>query len=441
MTDPIAGLDDVPWKSLTHAYGPAEDTPHLLRRLAEGDADEETWGELFASLTHQGTVYAASAAAAPFLIALTQVATGEDLHALLDMLEPIAAGASDEEPVAERCKRAAEAGLARYVELLAHGNPTVRSLAAKLVARFPQRAKEWRAPLEGAIDRERDAAARVELITSYDAIVERDDLVAHERLRALARDEDGSVAARASLSLVKIAAADEGSGRPYRGGGYAPSRAWLDAIVHELAAPARKYAIFPVRDVLRATPATARAALFEAILSGADRSNHRVHAFDLGRAMLWLAFGAAIGGAARKPNPFVFVQSLDFRMPWDTGGGSPETMERLPKVLHWRKPNEREPLAEWTCTPYVHTWDFPRPDYWKEPPTSGALLGVEIVPPCRAEHFTTDQRRVVERLATWDDYWRTDSDLPMVYGLPALRRELAALVGIKRGTKKPWWRP
>jgi hypothetical protein len=68
----LEGLDDVPWGTFQHAYGPAEDVPGLLRRLASGDA-EALW-ELYGNIWHQGTVYEATAHAVPFLIALASAA-------------------------------------------------------------------------------------------------------------------------------------------------------------------------------------------------------------------------------------------------------------------------------------------------------------------------------------------------------------------------------
>lgn len=43
--------------------------------------------------------------------------------------------------------------------------------------------------------------------------------------------------------------------------------------------------------------------------------------------------------------------------------------------------------------------------------------------------LTTDERRALAWLVGWDLFWRTDSDLPTVYGLPARRDEAAALLG------------
>lgn len=103
----LAGLDEIDWSALSHAYGSAEDIPDLLRRLAgagsaankageaygidetddageaANDADEII-GDLWSSICHQGSVYSASVAAAPFLaqIAAAGVATVAALHLL-----------------------------------------------------------------------------------------------------------------------------------------------------------------------------------------------------------------------------------------------------------------------------------------------------------------------------------------------------------------------
>ncbi|MFI6053213.1 hypothetical protein ACIBCO_24410 [Streptomyces violascens] len=64
-----AELDDVQWRSLTHAYGSAEDVPGLIRALYEADEGtvDEAIYELYGNIHHQGTVYPASAPAVPFL--------------------------------------------------------------------------------------------------------------------------------------------------------------------------------------------------------------------------------------------------------------------------------------------------------------------------------------------------------------------------------------
>ncbi|MFJ4685756.1 hypothetical protein [Streptomyces sp. NPDC088789] len=64
-----AELDTVPWHSLTHAYGSAEDVPELIRAVYSEDAEvaDEALTELFGTVHHQGSVYPASAPSVPFL--------------------------------------------------------------------------------------------------------------------------------------------------------------------------------------------------------------------------------------------------------------------------------------------------------------------------------------------------------------------------------------
>ncbi|WP_377271680.1 hypothetical protein [Peterkaempfera sp. SMS 1(5)a] len=61
------------WSALNHAYGSASDLPGLFDEIGDPDAADVAWEDLWASLYHQGTVYAASFAALP---ALTDIATG-----------------------------------------------------------------------------------------------------------------------------------------------------------------------------------------------------------------------------------------------------------------------------------------------------------------------------------------------------------------------------
>jgi hypothetical protein len=68
----LEGLDRVDWARLTHAYGPASDTPDHIRRLASSRASQRkaARGTLYSTIFHQGTRYPATAAAAPFLFEL-----------------------------------------------------------------------------------------------------------------------------------------------------------------------------------------------------------------------------------------------------------------------------------------------------------------------------------------------------------------------------------
>ncbi|MFI1928429.1 hypothetical protein [Streptomyces sp. NPDC020377] len=67
--DLLAGLDDIDWAALGHAYGSAEDVPGQLRTVCGPDqeARENAFRSLFSNIFHQGTRYSASPYAVPFL--------------------------------------------------------------------------------------------------------------------------------------------------------------------------------------------------------------------------------------------------------------------------------------------------------------------------------------------------------------------------------------
>ncbi|MFF3617138.1 HEAT repeat domain-containing protein [Streptomyces sp. NPDC002580] len=164
LVHPLDGLDARAWSSLSHAYGSAEDVPDLLRALAGADSDEadEALSELYGNVLHQGTVYAASAEAVPFLagIAVAGHRTA-DLLALLGAL----AESQDEWGVATGAVRAAVAGqLPSLLPLLASPDPEVRRTAAWTVSHT--RAATLALPaLRTRWDEEPEPAVRAEILT------------------------------------------------------------------------------------------------------------------------------------------------------------------------------------------------------------------------------------------------------------------------------------
>jgi hypothetical protein len=75
----MLALDDPQWSRLSHAYGPAADTPGLLRTLASSTLparayEDEPWFSLWSSLCHQGDVYDASYAAVPHIVEIAVTA-------------------------------------------------------------------------------------------------------------------------------------------------------------------------------------------------------------------------------------------------------------------------------------------------------------------------------------------------------------------------------
>jgi hypothetical protein len=130
-------LDDlvrVDWAGLTHAYGPADDLPGLLRGLAQGDDD--ALYELYGNIWHQGTVYPATAYAVPYLIRLLD-GPDSDTAGILGLLDEIARARAGREDAAAHL--AVAAGLPSYLRLLAaHPEQGVRAAVAATIGALGQ---------------------------------------------------------------------------------------------------------------------------------------------------------------------------------------------------------------------------------------------------------------------------------------------------------------
>ncbi|HEY9371577.1 PBS lyase, partial [Streptomyces sp.] len=87
----LAGIDEVDWASLGHAYGPADDVPALLRGLASDDPDirETALDGLYGAVHHQGDVYDATLACIPFLLELVADPGVRDRGGIVELLTSI----------------------------------------------------------------------------------------------------------------------------------------------------------------------------------------------------------------------------------------------------------------------------------------------------------------------------------------------------------------
>ncbi len=128
-------LDEVPWPTLTHAYGSAADVPDLLRALASGDPDEReaALSELHGSVWHQGTVYPATPHVVPFLLELLAEPELEGKAGLLHYLGQLARGEAEEPGLAARVGEAVRRGTPIYEVLQDDPAPDVRPAAALLL--------------------------------------------------------------------------------------------------------------------------------------------------------------------------------------------------------------------------------------------------------------------------------------------------------------------
>lgn len=63
------GIGDIAWGNLEHAYGSVADVPGWwVAGLWDPSTAADCLGELYGSITHQGSRYSATSAAVPFLV-------------------------------------------------------------------------------------------------------------------------------------------------------------------------------------------------------------------------------------------------------------------------------------------------------------------------------------------------------------------------------------
>jgi HEAT repeat protein len=122
----LAGLDDVAWHELTHAYGSAEDVPEMLRAAAAPDEETADAGvsDLYGSVLHQGSVYSSTPVVLPFVLDIAADPRSQCRYLLVGFVgTAVASGdARIRDVVANRADR--------LVELLADEDDKVREMAA-----------------------------------------------------------------------------------------------------------------------------------------------------------------------------------------------------------------------------------------------------------------------------------------------------------------------
>ncbi|RPF22530.1 hypothetical protein [Myceligenerans xiligouense] len=163
--DPLAGLDDVEWEWLVHAYGAAKDVPAGLRALRSPDEQvrHDALVNLGSSVTHQGSRYSASAPVARFIVEVVLAPDALDRERLLEFLCALAVGIDDDRlpagvPIAEWRDEAAQVEAEREV-LVAHA----AQWADSEMKRGRERELWLRNPFSGL-------AASPDTVAAYDAV-------------------------------------------------------------------------------------------------------------------------------------------------------------------------------------------------------------------------------------------------------------------------------
>ncbi|KAH7130937.1 hypothetical protein EDB81DRAFT_696071 [Dactylonectria macrodidyma] len=183
--DPLAGLDSVSWSQLSHAYGPADDVPELLRQLQSDDPEiyMTAGDELVSTIYHQGSRYSSSIAAVPFLYSLLDIEATKGRGFLLQIITHLAVGSPEwsvpkgidvakwQARVREiqepgycahefRTYEAAERGLPSILRCLEDESPNMRATAAFSLAFFLRESGKTTVALSNLFDREIHANVR-----------------------------------------------------------------------------------------------------------------------------------------------------------------------------------------------------------------------------------------------------------------------------------------
>ncbi|MFF1919597.1 HEAT repeat domain-containing protein [Streptomyces sp. NPDC058221] len=144
----FAGIDEVDWASMEHAYGPADDVPGLLQGLASADPAEREGAldGMYGAVHHQGDVYACTLACIPFLFELVEDPSVPDRGGIVELLTSIGGIDldDDEDEIDEEeiegaanyamAAAAVSAGAGVFFALMADDDPGVRVSAPLALA-------------------------------------------------------------------------------------------------------------------------------------------------------------------------------------------------------------------------------------------------------------------------------------------------------------------
>src|SRR5258706_11829630 len=167
----LEGLDDINWQRLTHAYGPANDVPELIRNLTSPAPDirEQALEGLRSTIWHQVTIYEATAYAVPFLIELLENQTIHCRDEILIDLAHLAHGspaydAQEADDWVNNTHNAVARGIAVYLNLLTESDPRVRRSVPFILYMLPECASEVIPVLHRHLMRECDPQVKAHLL-------------------------------------------------------------------------------------------------------------------------------------------------------------------------------------------------------------------------------------------------------------------------------------
>ncbi|MEE1767511.1 PBS lyase [Streptomyces sp. JV185] len=198
----FAGIDEVDWASMEHAYGPAGDVPAMLRGLASADPAEreQALDGMYGAVHHQGDVYACTLASIPFLFELVADPGIQDRGSIVELLTSIGGidlDEDDEDEIDEdeiegaanyaMAATAVTAGAGVFFELMTDEDPGVRLCAPLALAALHGHPGRVLALLRERLPIEPDEEVRLALVEAAGRLALRHRLLAGEAAAWLSR--------------------------------------------------------------------------------------------------------------------------------------------------------------------------------------------------------------------------------------------------------------
>jgi tetratricopeptide (TPR) repeat protein len=384
VSEALAGLDDVDWRTLRHAYGPAADVPGQLRALLSPDAHirGRALRHLYSNIWHQGSVYEATALAVPFLIKLLAYPWTPDRTGILYLLAAIAessesaAGGAAGDPSAKATHDAVSDGLPLYLDLLdpAHSQE-LRAAAIVTLAALPERSTESVSRLQTAFAMERDARTRLWLLWTLGQVMDES-----ERANAYFAD---NVSRTADPNLAFLAAAALATRT-----GEATSPQAVEALIAAVGAAGGAESngeILDLDDEMGPLASEQWPGMIELAVERLAKLGEGRAEPALVRALHLTRLGDAARAVAEALLDLVFNDGQ---------------IRRKGTAIS-RLPDGRRKVAYWEAA--------------RQPERGASSL-------------TASQRLALEALAVHDPFWEQEHDLLAVFGLPATRDGLAGLL-------------